>query len=202
MSTTLYIKGNVAARSPWTLRSTAICTRWVPARTFAARRPIHKAPLVMPNPHTEILTAQTRSPLAIPRWEHLIQRHEVSLRGYGHTPDETFAQVALALMALIVEPGRVNPQGAIDLECRSTAPSLLLIDWLQLLKAEVLLRNRLFCAFDVHITGHHLQAMAWGESLDVARHSPAADLHAARIEAAQLVSRGAAAWTAECVMHL
>ena len=156
----------------------------------------------MLNPNIESLATQPRSPLAIPRWEHLIQRHEVSLLGYGLTPDEAFAQTALALMALIVEPGRVEPQGAIDLECRSVAPSLLLIDWLKLLKAEILLRNRLFCAFDVHITGHHLHAMAWGESLDVARHSPAADLQALQVEAAQLVSSGAAGWTAECVMRL
>lgn len=173
-----------------------------PATPWSGRNPLREAPPVMPYPNTESLATQPRSTLAVPRWEHLIQRHEVGLRGHGHTPDEAFAQAALALMALIVEPGRVAPDSATDLECRSVVPSLLLIDWLQLLQAEILLRNRLFCAFDVHITGNHLHAMAWGESLDVTRHSPAADLHAVRVEAAQLVSSGATGWTAECVVHL
>ncbi|MFA7386716.1 MAG: archease [Thiohalobacteraceae bacterium] len=157
---------------------------------------------MMPNPNTESLATLRGSLSAMPRWEHLIRRHEIGLRCYGHTRDETFAQAALAWTALIVEPGRVQPQSAIDLECRSSASSMLLIDWLQLLKTEILVRNRLFCAFDVHITGQHLHAMAWGESLDVARHSPAADLHTVRVEAARLVSSGGAGWTAECVVHL
>ena len=156
---------------------------------------------MMPNPNAESLATLRGALPAMPGWEHLIRRHQIGLRGYGHTRDEAFAQAALAWTALIVEPGRVQPQGAIDLECRSTASNMLLIDWLQLLKTEILVRNRVFCAFDVHVTGHHLHAMAWGETLDVARHSPAADLHAVRIEAARL-SSGAACWTAECVVHL
>lgn len=138
---------------------------------------------------------------APPHWEHFVRNADIGLRGYGHSLDETFAQAALAMMAMIVEPDRVEAQGAVTLECRAPDLNLLLSEWLHVLRTEIAVRNRVFCAFDVHITGRHLHAIAWGEPLAVARHSPAADLEAAVFSAARVVLEGSDTWLAECVVE-
>ena len=140
-------------------------------------------------------------PTWVAHWEHFIHASGMGVRGYGRTLDETFAQAALATTALIVEPHRIAARGALNLECRAPDASRLLINWLHMLGAEIAGRKHVFCAFDVHITGQHLHAIAWGEPLVVVRHSPAANLDAAIFMAARVVRDGSDGWMAECAVE-
>lgn len=135
-------------------------------------------------------------------WEHFAHAADIGVRGYGRTPDEAFAQTALALTAVITDPLRIQAHCAITLECRAPDLELLLVDWLNALIFEMATRHLLFCAFDVHIHGHHLHATAWGEALDIARHQPTVEVKGATFTELRVTANGPDAWLAQCVVDV
>ena len=52
----------------------------------------------------------------------------------------------------------------VDISCDAPDDELLLADWLNALIYEMATRKVLFSRFEVQISGHHLQATAWGKS--------------------------------------
>jgi SHS2 domain-containing protein len=135
-------------------------------------------------------------------WEHFPHAADIGVRGYGRTPDEAFAQAALAMMAVIAEPRRIEAHEAITLDCRAPDLELLLTDWLNALIFTMATRHLLFCCFDVHITGHHLRATAWGEPLDAARHQPAVEIKGATFTELRVACLGPELWLAQCVVDV
>lgn len=138
----------------------------------------------------------------VPRWEHFAHQADIGVRGYGRTPEEAFAQTALALTAVITEPQRIEAHSAVTLECRAPDLELLLVDWLNALIFEMATRHQLFCAFDVHIHGHHLHATVWGETLEVWRHQPVVEAKGATFTALRVAEVEPDVWMAQCVIDV
>ena len=137
-----------------------------------------------------------------PRWEHFAHAADIGVRGYGRTPDEAFAQAALAMMAVIADPERIEAHQTVTLECRAPDLELLLTDWLNALVFAMATRHMLFCGFDVHITGHHLHATAWGEPLDAERHQPAVEVKGATFTELRVACLDSELWLAQCVVDV
>lgn len=137
-----------------------------------------------------------------PCWEHFAHAADVGVRGYGRSPDEAFAQTALAMMAVITDPHLIEAHEAVTLESRAPDLELLLTDWLNALVFTMATRHLLFCAFDVHITGQHLHATAWGEPLDVARHQPTVEIKGATFTELRVARLGPELWLAQCVVDV
>ena len=135
-------------------------------------------------------------------WEHFAHAADVGVRGYGRDPGEAFAQTALAMMAVIANPQQIEAREAIRIECRAPDLELLLVDWLNELIYEIATRHMLFCAFDVHLLGHHLQATVWGERLDPARHQPAVELKGATYTELRVAEQRPDLWVAQCVVDV
>lgn len=138
----------------------------------------------------------------VPRWEHFAHAADIGVRGYGRDADEAFAQTALAMTAVIAEPQHIEPHEAITLECRAHDLEFLLIEWLNALVYETATRHMLFCAFDVHILGHHLHATAWGERIDPARHQPAVEVKGATFTELRVAELAPEVWVAQCVVDV
>ena len=149
-------------------------------------------------------SADTIRPIALaaPAWEHFAHAADVGVRGYGRDPDEAFAQTALAMIAAITAPQRIEAREAISIECRAPDLELLLVDWLNAVIFEIATRHMLFCAFDVHLLGHHLHATAWGERLDPARHQPAVEIKGATYTELRVAELGPELWLAQCVVDV
>lgn len=143
-----------------------------------------------------------RVPPMAPSWEHFAHAADIGVRGYGRTPDEAFAQAALAMIAVITEPQRIEAHETVTLECRAPDLELLLADWLNALVFTMATRHLLFCGFDVHITGHHLHATVWGEPLDTARHQPAVEVKGATFTELRVASLDPGLWLAQCVVDV
>jgi tRNA nucleotidyltransferase (CCA-adding enzyme) len=113
------------------------------------------------------------------RWEHFPHGADIGVRGMGATLGQAFEQAAVALTAAIADPAAVKPDEAVRLACDAPDDELLLVDWLNALVYEMATRNMLFSRFEVRLEGQHLDAMAWGEALERARHDPAVEVKGA-----------------------
>jgi len=103
-------------------------------------------------------------------WEHFDHGADIGVRGYGVSPDEAFAQAALAMTAVVTDPATVKPAVAVAITCEAPDLELLLVDWLNALIFEMATRKMLFACFAARIEGVALRGEAWGETMDRARH--------------------------------
>lgn len=141
-------------------------------------------------------------PSTVPRWEHFPHEADVGLRGFGHTRAEAFEQAALALTAVIVDPGAVVCSQCIDIDCTAPDDELLLVEWLNALIYEMATRHLLFGRFELDLDGHRLRARAWGEPVDVARHEPTVEVKGATYTALEVATDAQGVWRAQCVVDV
>lgn len=136
------------------------------------------------------------------RWEHFPHEADVGVRGLGTTLEQAFEQAALALTAVITDPAAVAPRELIRLSCAAPDPELLLVDWLNTLIYEMVMRNMLFSRFEVHVEGERLEAQVWGEKLDARRHLPAVEVKGATYTALKVARQPDGNWLAQCVVDV
>jgi len=136
------------------------------------------------------------------RWEHFSHQADIGVRGIGATKAEAFQQAAVALTAVITDPSIVKPNEAVVFTCEAPDDELLLVDWLNALIAEMSTRKMLWGRFEVHLKGHGLNATAWGEQTDVARHQPAVEVKGATYTALSVRQDPSGAWIAQCVVDV
>jgi tRNA nucleotidyltransferase (CCA-adding enzyme) len=136
------------------------------------------------------------------RWEHFSHVADVGVRGIGRSMDEAFEQAALALTAVVTEPGSVRAVQAVELACEAPNPEILLADWLNAVVFEMATRHMLFSRFEVRIAGQRLTAKAWGETVDVARHQPAAEVKGATLSELEVARDVNGYWHAQCIVDV
>jgi SHS2 domain-containing protein len=135
-------------------------------------------------------------------WEHFPHGADIGVRGIGATRGEAFEQAALALTAVIVDPAQVEADAVVDIRCEAPDDELLLADWLNALIFEMAARNMLFGRFAVTVRDHRLEAKAWGEPVDRARHRPAVEVKGATYTALSVRQRDDRSWLAQCVVDV
>jgi SHS2 domain-containing protein len=135
-------------------------------------------------------------------WRHFAHEADVGIRGVGASKQEAFEQAALALTAAITDVQRVMPAEEVRISCSAPDDELLLVDWLNALIYEMALRKMLFGRFEVHLDGSTLNASAWGEKVDVARHEPAVEPKGATYTELQVKQDPSGGWIAQCVVDV
>ncbi|TAK45087.1 MAG: archease [Betaproteobacteria bacterium] len=136
------------------------------------------------------------------RWEHFEHMADIGVRGIGATREQAFEQAALAMTAVITDPGSVAARDAVAIECEAPDEELLLADWLNALVYEMATRRMLFGRFEVRIEGHRLRACAWGEPTDIGRHRPAVEVKGATYTALRVAQETGGQWMAQCVVDV
>jgi SHS2 domain-containing protein len=135
-------------------------------------------------------------------WECFSHGADIGVRGRGTTCAAAFEAAATALVAVITDPERVVSSRRVDLACEAPDAELLLVDWLNALVYEMATRRMLFGRFEVEIAGGVLKGTAWGESVDVARHRPAAEVKGATFTELAVRRGEDGAWIAQCVVDV
>jgi hypothetical protein len=137
-----------------------------------------------------------------PRWEHFPHGADIGVRGYGATREQAFEQAALALSAVITDPGGIASAGTVTVTCEAPDDELLLVDWLNALIYEMATRKWLFGAFVVRISDRVLTGQARGEALEVARHRPAVEVKGATYTGLRVAREANGLWVAQCVVDV
>ncbi len=135
-------------------------------------------------------------------WEHIPHQADIGVRGIGATIEDAFEQAAIGLTAVITDPQTVASKEMIEVACEAPDEELLLVDWLNALIYEIATRKMLFSRFEVHISGGQLQAKAWGEKINIARHQPAVEIKGATCTSLLVQRDQSGAWLAQCVVDV
>lgn len=135
-------------------------------------------------------------------WQHFAHGADIGVRGRGATQAEAFAAAAVGLTAVVVDPWQVRPLESVRVECAMTDRGLLLYEWLNSLVFLMATRRMLFSRFDVRIVGDKLEADAWGESVDIARHAPAVEVKGATLTELAVRQEPDGRWLAQCVVDV
>ena len=134
-------------------------------------------------------------------WEHFPHQADMGVRGFGATEAEAFEQAALALTAVITDPGAVEPREAIAIHCDGPDDELLFAEWLNSLIYEMATRKMLVSRFAVRLDGTRLSAEAWGERVDAAHHHPAVEIKGATYTTLH-VAQEDGGWVAQTVVDV
>ena len=135
------------------------------------------------------------------RWETVAHGADIGVRGFGATRERAFEAAALAMTGVITDPASVRASERVALECTGPDDELLLNAWLNAVITQMSLQRMLFARFEVTIVGAALTGAAWGEPVDVLRHSPAVEVKGATFT--ELAVRSSAdGWVAQCVVDV
>lgn len=149
------------------------------------------------------------------RWEHYSHPADIGIRGFGATTEEAFAQAALALTAIVTDLQKVAPQKQVQISCEDQDGEFLFVAWLNAVIYEMATRQMLFSKFEVSIISPGpcgrglppgqawgLTAKAWGEKIDVKKHSPAVEVKAATFTDLKVKQKRDGTWIAQCVVDV
>lgn len=135
-------------------------------------------------------------------WEHFEHDADIGVRGLGTSKASAFEQAALALMAVITEPGRVAARETVTIACEAADDELLLVAWLNALIYEMAVRHMLFARFRVAIEGTRMDATAAGEPISIPRHQPAVEVKGATFTALRVMQMDNGLWMAQTVVDV
>jgi SHS2 domain-containing protein len=136
-----------------------------------------------------------------PAWEHFPHGADIGIRGTGPTVASAFEQVALALTAVVTDPGRVETRESIDVACEAPTPDDLLFDWIDAVVFQMSTRHMLFGRFEVRVDGTRLSARLGGEPVDLERHEPAIEVKGPTYTELR-VDPSDGGWLAQCVVDV
>ena len=136
------------------------------------------------------------------RWEHFPHDADIGVRGYGPTIAAAFEQAALALTAVVTDPAHIELRRSVSITCEAPSIELLLVDWLNAVVLWMATDDLVFGAFDVAISGTHLDGRAHGEPVDIDRHQPAVEVKGATLTALEVAEQPDGTWRAQCVVDV
>ena len=115
-------------------------------------------------------------------YEYFEVEADVGVRAWGRTRAEAFAQAALGVLSLVVEPAAVSPRETREVRAQAESPQRLLVAWID----ECLYVHEIeaFVVSSVEVSSCSdgvVLGRLHGEPLDAARHQPAAAVKAARL---------------------
>jgi SHS2 domain-containing protein len=121
-----------------------------------------------------------------------------------HAPDlvQLFVEAAQALFSAIVDDLQtVELKQKVNVELQGDDRALLLFDWLNELLYRFDTEHLLFGKFEVRIMDNALKAAAWGEPLDVSRHSLGHEVKAITYHGLRVEKEGDG-WLAEVIVDI
>ncbi len=134
-------------------------------------------------------------------WSHFHHEADIGLRGVGPDKASAFAEIGLALTAVVTDPERVAAEETLSIQCEAPSDETLLFDWLNAIIYEMAVAGMLFAEFDVSITDGTLSAEIRGEPVDREKHQPAVEVKGATYTEI-LVDETDDGWLAQCVVDV
>jgi SHS2 domain-containing protein len=127
---------------------------------------------------------------------------DLGLRIRAADLDQLFAEAAEALFSVIVEDlSAVNSKQRLDVQLQGDDRALLLFDWLNELLFRFDAEHLLFGKFEVRLKDDTLNGAAWGEPLDLSRHSLSHEIKAITYHGLR-VEQEEDGWVAEVIVDI
>lgn len=134
-------------------------------------------------------------------WEHFAHQSDIGIRASAENLGGAFEDAAVALTAIVTEPENVQPNERIAIECRGDSEEDLFFNWLSKIILEMDTRKMLFGKYEVRIDNLKLSAFAFGEKINIEKHSPAVEPKAVTLNQLN-VKKENGKWTCQCVIDV
>ena len=135
-------------------------------------------------------------------WEHFEHDADIGIRGIASTLEQAFEQAAVAMTAVVTNPGLVNDSKAVTIHCEAPDTELLLVSWINELVYEMAVHGLLFNRYQVIIKNGKLSATAFGETIDRQKHQPAVEIKGATFTGLHVYQQADGLWVAQCVVDV
>lgn len=135
-------------------------------------------------------------------WQLFDHGADIGVRGIGETMERAFEMGAMALTAVATDPSLIEPREEVSLHCRAPDREVLFVEWLNALVFEMATRRMLFSRYQVKLAGDALDAMAWGEPVEGARHQPAVEVKGATFTELKVKQEADGSWLAQCIVDV
>jgi len=117
-------------------------------------------------------------------YEYIDHEADIGIRGIGHDLAEAFAEGARAMFGIMADLEAIAPVEQVTVQCEAPDPEALFVELLNELLFQREMRGLLFKACEVKALrqgprGWHLEASAWGETLNPDRHEILTEVKAA-----------------------
>ena len=134
-------------------------------------------------------------------WELYSHTADMGIRGFGDTMGEAFEAAAVAMVAVNVDPEKIEQKQKIEITCTEQDNELLFIAWLNSLIYEMATRKMLFSKFHVIIKDGQLTGYAWGEKLDLQKHQPVVEIKGISYSDLKVTQENGK-WVAQCIVDI
>lgn len=135
-------------------------------------------------------------------WQHYPHGADIGIRGFGASLASAFEQAAVALTAVITDPGKVREKESVIIKCNNVDPELLFTDWINSIIYEMAVRKMLFSGFKVDLNGDKLIAEISGEQVDILRHQPAVEIKGATFTTLKVIQNSDLEWMVQTVVDV
>jgi SHS2 domain-containing protein len=134
-------------------------------------------------------------------WELYSHTADMGIRGFGDTMAQAFEAAAIAMVAVNVDPEKIEQKQKIEVTCTEQGNELLFIAWLNRLIYEMATRKMLFSKFQVAIKNGELTGYAWGEKLDLKKHEPVIEIKGISYSDLKVTEENGK-WIAQCIVDI
>ena len=134
-------------------------------------------------------------------WELYSHTADMGIRGFGDTMAQAFEAAAIAMVAVNVDPEKIEQKQKIEVTCTEQDNELLFIAWLNRLIYEMATRKMLFSKFRVVIKNGELTGYAWGEKLDLKKHEPVIEIKGISYSDLKVTQENGK-WIAQCIVDI
>ncbi len=116
----------------------------------------------------------------MPHFDIIDHTADIGITAYGNDHAEVFSTAANAMFSLIAELDSVEEKVGCHIEKTEGGMEVLLVSWLNELLYIYETEHMLLKRFDIiHLDEKHIEAIAWGEKIDRAKHELKTDIKAA-----------------------
>jgi len=107
------------------------------------------------------------------KFEFLDHPADIGFRAYGRSLEELFANCALAVVSIIMDPSKIVSRERISLVVEGSGYETLLVNWLNEVLYYIDSKRMTFKEFEIpSLTESRIDAIAVGEARDAGRHPP------------------------------
>jgi tRNA nucleotidyltransferase (CCA-adding enzyme) len=134
-------------------------------------------------------------------WEHFAHQADIGIKATADSLSSAFEDAAVALMAIVTEPEKIETVELVKIECSAENNELLLVNWLNSVIYEMDVRKMLFGRFEVAIENLELSAKMWGEKINQAKHTPVVEPKAVTYNQLSVKNENDK-WIVQCVVDV
>ena len=146
--------------------------------------------------------SQARDATVDPGWAHSRMTPISAFAALARPEKMRSRRVALALMNVVTDVDRVQPQQLVEVTCEGDRHEILLVEWLNALIFEMATKKMLFSRFVVTIEEGNLRGQAWGEPIDFFRHELIVEVKGATFTELKVGEEPDGRWVAQCVVDV